>query len=120
MSCYLLQFFVFEHLKPELQVISKPFGEAARELAAMSDEQLEEQIDLHHRSQASAVLSQLRGTIDRATPPNPEATWAVVKIGEAIELLRQRQGLETVLRRLLEAKDCAVRALIFTYKEPER
>lgn len=60
----LLQFFVYEHLPPHLQEVSKPFGDLARQMA----EEL---------------------------PKNPESTVA--------------------LRKLLEAKDCAVRALI--YKE---
>ena len=55
----LLQFFAYEHLKPELQEFSRPFGELAQWIVA-------------------------------ALPRNPERTVA--------------------LRKLLEAKDCAVRA----------
>jgi hypothetical protein len=62
MTDQLLQFFSYEHLKPELQVISKPFGDLARDLVA-------------------------------TLPQNPERTVA--------------------LRKLLEAKDCAVRASLF-------
>jgi len=58
---YLLQFFEYAHLPPHLQVVSKPFGELAMELA-------------------------------RTLPSNPEST--------------------TALRKLLEAKDCAVRSLL--------
>lgn len=58
---YLLQYFDYGHLKPELQEISKPFGELAQQLMAL--------------------------------PANPERTMA--------------------LRKLLEAKDCAVRAYLF-------
>ena len=61
----MLQFFAFEHLPAHLQVVSRPFGELARQLVT----------DL---------------------PSNAERTVA--------------------LRKLLEAKDCAVRALLF--KEP--
>jgi hypothetical protein len=61
----MMQFFEYEHLPPDLQAVSRPFGE----LAAMMVERL---------------------------PRNPECTVA--------------------LRKLLEAKDCAVRALI--YKAP--
>lgn len=57
-SEFLAQFFTYEHLKPELQAVSKPFGELAK------------------------VVLEL--------PANPERTAA--------------------LRKLLEAKDCAVRA----------
>lgn len=58
----ILQFFAYEHLKPELQVVSKPFGDLAREMAA-------------------------------TLPPCAE--------------------LSTGLRKLLEAKDCAIRAFLF-------
>jgi hypothetical protein len=59
---YLLQFFSYEHLPQNLQNVSKPFGELARDL-------------------------------EDALPNNPEKTVA--------------------LRKLLEAKDCAVRAVLF-------
>jgi hypothetical protein len=59
---YLLQFFAYSHLKPELQEFSKPFGELASSLVVM-------------------------------LPRNPERT--------------------TALRKLLEAKDCAVRAKLY-------
>jgi hypothetical protein len=58
----LLQFFVYEHLPPHLQTVSKPFGDMARELAV-------------------------------TLPANAEST--------------------TALRKLLEAKDWAVRAVLF-------
>lgn len=58
---YLLQYFDYQHLKPELQEISKPFGELAQKLMEL--------------------------------PSNQERTMA--------------------LRKLLEAKDCAVRAKLF-------
>lgn len=58
---HILQFFVYEHLPPHLQVVSKQFGDLARSL------------------------------VD-TLPRNPERTVA--------------------LRKLLEAKDAAVRALV--------
>lgn len=58
----MMQFFKYEHLSPELQSISKPFGELAER-----------------------ILINL--------PRNPERTVA--------------------LRKLLEAKDCAVRAFLY-------
>jgi len=57
----LLQFFAYAHLRPDLQEISKPFGELANHIITL--------------------------------PRNPERT--------------------TALRKLLEAKDCAVRAFLF-------
>lgn len=62
----LLQFFGYEHLKPEMQAVSKPFH------------------DLAHNMEATL-------------PDNPEKTVA--------------------FRKLLEAKDCAVRAFIFKNEE---
>jgi hypothetical protein len=59
---YLIQFFQYAHLKPNLQAVSRPFCELAE---------------------------QLDGTLAE----NPEKT--------------------TALRKLLEAKDCAVRAVLF-------
>ena len=58
----LLQFFAWEHLPGHLQVVSKPFGDLAREMTA-------------------------------TLPLNAEST--------------------TALRKLLEAKDCAVRAVLY-------
>jgi hypothetical protein len=58
----MLQFFRWEHLPPQLQDVSRPFGELAH-----------------------AIVDTL--------PMNPERTVA--------------------LRKLLEAKDCAVRAVLF-------
>jgi hypothetical protein len=66
MTDRILQFFQFEHLKGELQEVSKPFGILAAHLVT-------------------------------SLPQNPERTVA--------------------LRKLLEAKDAAVRARV--YKEPE-
>lgn len=62
----LLQFFAYDHLTPELQQYSKPFGELATWIVA-------------------------------TLPRNPERTVA--------------------LRKLLEAKDCAVRSRLFKQEE---
>lgn len=66
---YLLQFFEYAHLPPNLQAVSKPFCDLAK---ALCD-----------------------GSInpENPVPSNPERTMA--------------------LRKLLEAKDCAVRAVLF-------
>jgi hypothetical protein len=63
MTDHMLKFFAYEHLRPEYQEISKPFGELAQ-------------------------------WIVDTLPQNPERTVA--------------------LRKLLEAKDCAVRARVYT------
>jgi hypothetical protein len=59
---YLLQFFVWTHLRADLQPVSRAFAELAED-------------------------------IDQNLPDNPEKT--------------------TALRRLLESKDCAIRACLF-------
>ena len=58
----MLQFFAYEHLKPEYQEVSKPFGELAKLL---------------------------------------------------VEILPQNTERTVALRKLLEAKDCAVRARVY-------
>lgn len=63
-----LQFFRYEHLSERLQVVSKPFGDLARQMVA-------------------------------TLPENPEKT--------------------NMLRKLLEAKDCAVRAQLFETDYPK-
>lgn len=66
----ILQFFVYDHLPPFLQTISKPFADLAR-----------------------GMVSGGTGEFPDALPRNPERTVA--------------------LRKLLEAKDAAVRALVY-------
>jgi hypothetical protein len=64
----MLQFFIFDHLPPHLQPVSRAFSELAHEMAD-------------------------------TLPRNPERT--------------------TALRKLLEAKDCAVRAVLYLDPRPE-
>jgi hypothetical protein len=112
----ILQFFKYSHLPDNLQVMSKPFYLTAMTLAEYTPEQLEKEIMFIEDSQADSIFSILRSLIDTITPANPEATWAVVKIGEAARMLVNEpndEGMKAVLRRLLEAKDCAVRSLIY-------
>lgn len=73
---YLLQFFAYDHLPPNLSMVSKPFCELAHAMV------------LGDNTQESGTC-----TFGGPLPSNPERTVA--------------------LRKLLEAKDCAVRALIF-------
>jgi hypothetical protein len=63
----MLQFFVYEHLRPDLRAVSEPFADLAREIV-------------------------------ETLPRSPERTVA--------------------LRKLLEAKDCAVRAKLYQVVEP--
>lgn len=117
---HIMQFFEYEHLPKHLQPMSAFFYVVAHALDGMTPAQLATEVDLIRRSQAASVLSTLCSEVDRATPPNEEATFAVIKIQDAANEMRARAhngclhfgDVEVVLRRLLEAKDCAVRALI--------
>lgn len=110
----LLQFFAYEHLPPRLQAVSKPFGEAARALAALSPEDLRKAQGQHDQEPASKILYELTLLMDTGLLPcNTEATWCVVKLSEARAVACSGASLDMVLRRVLEAKDCAVRSLVF-------
>jgi hypothetical protein len=111
----LLQFFDYEHLPPHLQAMSKPFGEAAHRLMALSREDLR-RAGAHIEEPTSGVLYRLRSTLNGGLLPcNTEATWAEVKITEAQATAAAGAPHDMVLRRLLEAKDCAVRSLVFKW-----
>jgi hypothetical protein len=100
---YLLQFFAYEHLPPHLKDVSRPFGEMAK--AILSD-----------REQAAQKVDAAIAWIERDLPSNPEATWARTKLAEVSLMLsghNPRMTFDEALRLLLEAKDCAVRAVLF-------
>lgn len=109
---HLMQFFTFEHLPPHLQEVSKLFAEAAAKLAPMTTEEIQAELALIECHQSSAILSTLCREVDAKLPPNVESTWAVTKITQAANLITDGEPMENVLRRLLEAKDCAVRGLL--------
>lgn len=111
-----LQFFDFEHLtKPELRAISKPFGETARLIAAMTPDAWAAEVSFLKGHQDNSLIVALIRYVNAATPANPESTWAVVKISEAGQLLLTGSKIQA-LRRLLEAKDCAVRSFLYKPK----
>lgn len=117
MKSELIQFFGYGHLPAHLQPISKPFGELAESLVALTPEELCRQEQDLASNPTRKLFYDLSILMDGGLLPcNVEATWAVMKIGEAQRLARDEHGLEAVLRRLLEAKDCAVRSLV--YKHP--
>jgi|ERR1051325_1663562 hypothetical protein len=72
---HIMQFFAYEHLPPHLQVVSKPFGDLARQLVG-----------------------------DPSAPP-PDTGWIPGGLPRSPERT-------VALRKLLEAKDAAVRAII--------
>lgn len=75
----MLQFFKYDHLSSELQMISKPFCDLAHAIV-LGDNQ---------PHSVTGTVTTGRGPF----PRNPERTM--------------------VLRKLLEAKDCAVRAVLY-------
>lgn len=119
MTYDVLQFFVYSHLPPRLHAVSKMFSDTAYVLASMRTAAIEAEIAKRQAYQASSVFSQLCGPLDQALPANPEATWAVIKINEAADMVVAREPMDRVLRRLLEAKDCAVRAVLFRRQSQE-
>jgi len=108
-----LQFFTYAHLPEHLQTMSKPFAVVAHKLADMSPEELAAERELILASQGRNIFNTLIGEIDRATPANYQATRAVIKIAEAKTSFARNESFSEILNLLLEAKDCAVRALLF-------
>lgn len=109
----ILQFFAFAHLPPHLQLVSQVCHDAAVRINAMT---LEEQIEEREKRklfQNSSVFAQLHGDLILTLPCNEESNWAFLKIQEAANMFDDGYALSLILRRLLEAKDCAVRALLF-------
>jgi hypothetical protein len=99
---YLLQFFRWEHLTTsELQNVSKRFGELAQHLCT------------NGVASSRAELRKLVVWTETDLPVNPEATWAQTKLIDAEILLDDLYRFDEALRKVLEAKDCAVRALMF-------
>lgn len=104
---FLMQFFVWEHLKSEeLKEVSRPFGELATTLEAMTPEERKgdgwEGGFLLIRKTKERVLEML--------PNNPERDWCAIKLSEAEDEATEKYSIDVLLRSVLEAKDCAVRA----------
>ena len=78
----ILQFFKYEHLKPELQAVSKPFCDLAR-----------------------AIVGDPTGM-----PAGTSTQFPLVRSPER----------SVALRKLLEAKDAAVRALLYREEGPAK
>jgi hypothetical protein len=79
---HIMQFFETEHLSPKLQAIAQPFCDLARAIVGEQPES-DPPVFVHQRDEFGTA---------RGLPRNPERTVA--------------------LRKLLEAKDAAVRAFI--------
>lgn len=116
----MLQFFTYSHLPPNLQGMSKLFADLAHGLGSMTGEEAEGERGLILTSQARSLFTTLIGEVDRTTPPNYQATRAVIKVGKAKDAFAHGSELMEVLNFLLEGKDCAVRALLFKVQpQPE-
>lgn len=89
---HILQFFAYAHLPAHLQEVSRPFCDVATEGPGLIN---------------PARLVDLLATLS-ALPDNPERAVAASKISEAAQAA-DRMGQ---LRKLLEGKDAAVRALV--------
>jgi hypothetical protein len=106
-----MQFFAYEHLQPHLQEVSRPFCDVAKAIDSLEPGKL--------AGPAASLIGNLMSDWERNPLRNSQATWASVKLGEARELVRHGFACKSaVLMRLLEAKDCAVRALLFKAPSP--
>lgn len=108
-----LQFFVYAHLPPRLHAVSKVFCDSAAALSSMTQAQVDVEIDRWKNYRLTSLFSFLNRTVDEVVPSNAESTWALIKINEAADMLAALDPMDKVLRRLLEAKDCAVRAVLY-------
>lgn len=66
---YLLEFFTYEHLKPELQAISKPFCELAKHITTTIKPHPEREKALHHLLAAKDAA--VRARLAKETPKTP-------------------------------------------------
>lgn len=89
----MLRWFDYDHLAPHLQDVVRPFAILAKSIAARTEWQVEELDEASGLSTTFGVLAATQAT-------GPELTVA--------------------LRKLLEAKDCAVRAVIAAAREEEQ
>lgn len=94
----ILQFFKYEHLPEHLQKVSKPFCEAANKIFELGIGNTEVQNQLHN---LDADLIEGNDFKD-----SEELSIFIQKIRQAIH----ENSSKDALRKLLEAKDCAVRA----------
>lgn len=107
----LLQFFAYAHLPPRLQVASEPFGAVAD---AIDGEPSSIVVGAALQRRVEALQLRL-GSL----PDNAESREAQSKLNRLRSMLHAFPNGEGgvsksyALRELLEAKDCAVRAVLF-------
>jgi len=112
----LLQFFTYNHLPAELARVSEPFCVLAHDLAVLTPDEFPDRAPYA-----------IKGAEDRwASVPviNTEEAWASRKLHEAWKRARSQDfvthedRLNRILRLVLEAKDCAVRAMLYRARPP--
>lgn len=107
---YLMQFFTWQHLPPHLQETSRVFAGVAAEVDACPTQICE----LHIGDALGGLLTWVE-----SLPYNPERIECTRKLRGAMSFVRgygtAAGGMSkgNCLRLLLEAKDCAVRAVLF-------
>lgn len=108
---YLLQFFTFAHLPAHLQVASKPFAPVAELIDSAAPQ-----------AQVSTAVMALRSDL-YALPAGPERDVLMDKLDQVDHVYHNPAFARATplvctlsLRLLLEAKDCAVRSIL--YKRP--
>lgn len=106
MAHELMQFFTFEHLPVHLREVSEPFAKLAR---VVDDDSLR----LSMAEDISGLIYDLLNTLVRHIPRNIERDECSRKLSRLRHLMFENPTQESVLRLLLEAKDCAVRAVLF-------
>lgn len=111
----LLQFFVFAHLPVHLQAVSRPFSEVAEHFCQLTAEE--------RRSDAwdgePMNVRELRERMERELPANSQRGVCAGKLHEAEDAVVELYDLSEVLQLLLEAKDCAVRAMLYKPAEEQ-
>lgn len=105
MNSYLLQFFEYAHLRDAtMRKTSKRFAELARWVHDHGD---------NLEGCVVAVEAERDMYVKLHAPKNPEAEEAARKLTQAATTMEATGLAWQGLRKILEAKDCAVRALLF-------
>lgn len=106
MNEHISQFFAYEHLREPLRSMSARFAMAHDAVLSAPD-------------RGQDAVKQLRATLDVVLPKNPESVACFRKMHVAcnpgLDMAAQyddQAERDLILRMLLEAKDCAVRALL--------
>lgn len=121
MAHALMQFFSFGHLPDHLKAASEPFAAAVAAVEGCPYQTLGE--DLVRTTRIERDLARLSAFVAEL-PVNIESNEALRKLASigldlySVEVGQRFANTTDVMRVLLEAKDCAVRAVL--YKEPKR